>query len=76
MRRVFWLAVGIGAGVTIGVAVTRWARRKSESFAPANMGRQVADVAGDVGRLFREAAAEYRAGVAEKEAEIRAALGE
>ena len=76
MRRAFWLAVGIGAGVTIGVAVTRWARRKSEALAPANMGRQVADVAGDVGRLFREAAAEFRMGVAEKEAEIRAALGE
>jgi hypothetical protein len=76
VRRIFWLAVGIGAGVTIGVAVTRWARRKSESLAPANMGRQVADVAGDVGRLFREAASEFRAGAAEKESEIRAALGE
>lgn len=76
MRRVFWVAVGLGVGVTVGIAVTRWARRKSESLAPANLGRQVADVAGDVGKLFREAASEYRAGAAAKEAEIRAALGE
>jgi hypothetical protein len=76
VRRAFWLAVGIGAGVTVGIAVTRWARRKSEAFAPANLGRQVAEVAGDVGRLFRQAAAEFRMGAAEKEAEIRATLGE
>jgi hypothetical protein len=76
VRRAFWLAVGIGAGVTVGIAVTRWARRKSEAFAPANLGHQVAELAGDVGRLFRQAAAEFRMGAAEKEAEIRAALGE
>lgn len=76
MRRVFWLAVGLGAGAVVGVALTRWARHKSESLAPANLGRQAAEVVGDVGRLVREAAAEFRAGAAEKEAEIRAALGE
>jgi hypothetical protein len=70
------LAVGIGAGVTVGIAVTRWARRKSEAFAPANLGRQVAEVASDVGQLFRQAAAEFRIGAAEKEAEIRAAFRE
>jgi hypothetical protein len=76
LRRVFWVAVGVGVGVTVGIAVTRWARRKSESLAPANLGRQVVDVAGDFGKLLREAASEYRAGAAEKEAEIRSALGE
>jgi hypothetical protein len=45
-------------------------------MAPANIGRQVSGVASDIGRLFREAATEYRAGAAAKEAEIRAALGE
>jgi hypothetical protein len=76
VRRAFWVAVGLGVGVTVGIAVTRWARRKSESMAPANIGRQVSGVASDIGRLFREAATEYRAGAAAKEAEIRAALGE
>jgi hypothetical protein len=76
VRRVFWVAVGLGVGVTVGIAVTRWARRKSEALGPANLGRQAADVGRDVGRLFREAAAEFSAGAREKEAEIRAALGE
>ncbi len=76
MRRAFWVAVGVGVGVTVGIAVTRWARRKSESLGPANLGRQVAGVAGDLGKLLREAAGEYRAGASAREAEIRAALGE
>jgi len=69
------MAVGLGIGVTVGIAVTRWARQKTEAMTPANLGRQVAGVASDVGKLFREAAADFRAGAAEREAEIRAALG-
>jgi hypothetical protein len=76
VRRIFWLAVGLGAGVTVGIAVTRWARQKTEALTPANLGRQVGEVVGDMGRLVREAAADYRAGASAKEAEIRAALGE
>jgi hypothetical protein len=76
VRRVFWLAVGLGAGVTVGLMATRWARQQSQRLAPANVGRQALDVAGDVGRLLKEAVAEFRAGAAEKEAEIRATLGE
>lgn len=76
MRRAFWVAVGLGVGVTVGIAVTRWARRQREALGPANLGRQAAGVGRDVGRLFREAASEFAAGRQEKEAEIRAALGE
>ena len=76
MRRIFWLAVGLGAGVTVAFVATRWARQKTQQFAPANLGRQAAETGRDVGRLLREAASEFRAGVNEKEAEIRATLGE
>ena len=76
MRRIFWLAVGLGAGVTVAFVATRWARQKSESLAPANLGRQMTGVVSDVGKLLREAAAEFSAGAAEKEAEIRSALRE
>ena len=75
MRRVFWLAVGLGAGVTVAVMATRWAREKTEQFALANVARQAGTVLGDVGRLLREASQEFRAGMMEKEAEIRATLG-
>jgi hypothetical protein len=75
VRRVFWLAVGLGAGVTVAVVATRWARRTAEQL-PATVGRQAMAAGRDVGRLVREALDEFRAGMTEKEAEIRATLGE
>jgi hypothetical protein len=70
----FWTAVGLGAGVTTAVLVSRWTRRQRERMAPANVGRQLGGTARDVGQLVREAMGEWRKGMAEKEAEIRAEL--
>jgi len=33
MRRIFWLAMGLGAGVTAAVMVSRWTRRQAERLA-------------------------------------------
>ena len=74
MRRMFWTALGLGAGVTAAVLTSRWMRRQSERMGPANVGRQVGDAARDVGKLVRGALDEWRTGMAEKEAEIRAQL--
>ena len=71
MRRIFWLAVGLGAGATAAVIVARWARRQGQKVAPANIGRQAAGAASDLGRLVRTAFDEGRAAMAEREAEIR-----
>ena len=76
VRRAFWVALGLGAGVTVAILASRWARQKSRQLAPANMAGQAAGVLSDVGKLIREAAGEFRAAAAEKEAEIRASLGE
>ena len=75
MRRGFWVALGLGAGVTAAVLTSRWMRKQTERMAPANMGRQLGDTARDLGQLLREALEEWRKGAAEKEAEIRAQLG-
>ena len=75
MRRAFWVAVGLGAGVTAAVLVSRWMRKQTERMAPANIGQQLGGAARDLGQLAREAMEEYRKGAAEKEAEIRARLG-
>ena len=59
MRRIFWLAVGLGAGVTVAFVATRWARQKTQQFAPANLGRQAAETGrDDVTRKEREARAQ------------------
>jgi hypothetical protein len=74
VRRGFWVAVGLGAGVTAAILVSRWMRRQSQRMAPANIGQQLGDTARGLGQLAREAMEEWRRGAAEKEAEIRAQL--
>jgi hypothetical protein len=76
VRRAFWVAVGLGAGVTAAVMVSRWMRRQREALSPTNLARQAAGRAGDVGGVLRDAAREFRIGMAEKEAEVRASLRE
>ena len=74
MRRAFWVALGLGAGVTAAVLTSRWIRKQTERMAPANVGRQLQDTFQDIGQLVREILEEWRKGMAEKEAEIRAQL--
>ncbi|HEY7280772.1 MAG TPA: hypothetical protein VID47_04175 [Actinomycetota bacterium] len=74
MRRIFWLALGLGAGATASVLAARWARRQGQKVAPANIGRQMSSAASDFGRLVRTAVAEGRQAMAEREEEIRREL--
>ena len=67
MRRVFWAALG----ATAGVLVVRRLTRTAESFTPQGLAGAVASV-GDGMRVFAE---EVRAGMAEREVELRQALG-
>lgn len=75
MRRAFWVAVGLGAGVTAAVMVSRWMRRQRERLSPVNIGSQLAEGARDLGRLVREAVDEGRHAFIEKEQELKASLG-
>ena len=74
MRRLFWVAVGLGAGVTIAVQLSRWTRRQRERLSPANVanraGRSVSDLGSKVGEFIDE----YRRASAQREAELRAEL--
>ena len=74
MRRIFWLALGLGAGATAAVLTARWAKRQTQKVAPANIGRQVSRGASDLGRLVKTALAEGRQAMADREAEIRREL--
>jgi hypothetical protein len=80
MRRMFTLAVGLGAGAAAAILVGRWVRKQRQAVAqavsPANIGRQLADGGRDVVSLMRAAAADFRAGMSEREAEIRAGIPE
>jgi hypothetical protein len=76
VRRIFWVALGLGAGATAAVLMARWTRRQTQRVAPANLGRQVSRGASDLGRLLRTALQEGRAAMAEREAEIRREIGQ
>jgi len=74
VRRVFWIAVGLGAGATVGIIASRWARRQTQKVAPANLGRQAKSGLSDLGSLFRESMDAYRRASAQREAEMRSAI--
>ncbi len=74
VRRLFWATLGLGAGVTTAVMTSRWMRRQADRMAPANIGRQAGETLRGVGELFRQALADGRAAMREREAEIRESL--
>jgi hypothetical protein len=66
MRRLFWVALGAAAGVVI----VRQVQKKAQAFTPSGIGRSVAGL-GDSVRAFAE---DVRAGMAEREHELSAAM--
>jgi hypothetical protein len=67
MKRVFWIALG----ATAGVLVVRKLQKTARAYTPAG----VADRAQGLGSSLRYFADEVRAGMAEREIELRDALG-
>lgn len=71
MRRLFWVALGATAGILVARRLTRAASRLTPEGAAGQ-------VSGAVGRLtegVREFADDVRAGMAERDGELRNALG-
>ena len=67
MRRLFWVALG----ATAGVLVVRKLTKTVDQYSPEGVGRSLASLADAV----REAADVVREGMAEREHELRVALG-
>jgi len=76
VRRLFWFGVGVGAGAAGALAASRWVGRQAERLAPANLARSargaIAGAGGDASETLVAAAQEFRKGMAEREAELRA----
>lgn len=71
MRRLFWIAAGAAAGV---YAVRRL-QRTAESLAPGTLAASFQQSLLELADAIREFAGEVREGMAERETELRAALG-
>lgn len=67
MRRLFWVALG----ATVGVLVVRKVNKTAQAYSPEGLSRSL----GNVAEAIRDAADVVREGMAEREAELRVALG-
>lgn len=72
MRRLFWL----GIGAAVGVLVVRKLTKTAQAFTPQGMSRSFGSSLGHLGDAFSAFADEVRAGMAEREAELLAALSD
>jgi hypothetical protein len=74
VRRLFWVALGLGAGVTVAVQLSRWTQRQRERMSPANIATRAGERVTDLGSRVAEFVQEFRTATAEREAELRAQL--
>ncbi len=71
MRRLFWVALGVGAGAATAIIASRFARKQAQKVAPANLAREARGGLMDLAKLFSESIAEGKEAMREKEEELR-----
>ena len=71
MKRIFWLALGLGAGATGAVMASRAVKKQTQRLAPANIARNAQGSLVDLSKRVAESIAEARAAMDEREREIR-----
>jgi hypothetical protein len=67
MKRLFWLGVGVAAGVVFSRKVNQTARQATPAGLASNLGDAVGELAGAIGSF----GADVRAGMSEREQELR-----
>jgi hypothetical protein len=70
VRRLFWVALGLGAGVATAIMSTRFLRRQREKVAPARIAREARGGMVDLAKLVSESIAEGKQAMREREAEL------
>ncbi|HEX6196985.1 MAG TPA: DUF6167 family protein [Jiangellaceae bacterium] len=71
MKRVFWIT----AGAVAGVLVARKLAKAARSVTPEGAAERVSGKFGDITNAFRNFADDVRAGMAERDNELRRSLG-
>jgi hypothetical protein len=71
MRRLFWVALG----ATVGVLVVRKVTKTVQTYSPSGIAQGLSGGLSDFGDGLREMAEAVREGMAERETELRYALG-
>lgn len=76
MKRIFWLALGLGAGAAGAIMTARFARRQMDKVAPSTLAREARGGLLDLSRRVSESMEEGRRAMQEKEEELRGGAGE
>ncbi|HEY1126181.1 MAG TPA: hypothetical protein VGF83_00310 [Actinomycetota bacterium] len=76
MKRIFWLALGVGAGAAGAIMTARFARRQMDKVAPSTLAREARGGLLDLSRRVSESMEEGRRAMQEKEEELRGGSGE
>ena len=73
-RRLFWLVVGAGFGFGVSFWMMRFVRSTVERYSPERVSGDLADAIRAFGKDLREAVAEGREAMRERETELRTQL--
>ena len=73
MKRGFWVALGLGAGVTGAILAGRWGKKQANRVAPQTVIREAKGGILELGKLVNESIAEGKRAMDEREAELRRA---
>ena len=76
MRRLFWLALGLGAGAVGAILTARFARRQMQKVAPSTLAGQARGGLLDLSRRVSESIEEGRRAMQEKEEQLQSESGE
>jgi len=76
VKRIFWLALGLGAGAAGAIMTARFARRQMDKVAPSTLAREARGGLLDLSRRVSESMEEGRRAMREKEEELRGGSGE
>ena len=76
MRRLFWLAAGLGAGAVGALIASRFAKRQARKVAPTTIAREARVGLLDLSKRVSESLAEGKRAMEEREREVRESLEE
>jgi hypothetical protein len=76
VRRLFWLALGLGAGAAGAIMTARFARRQMDKVAPSTLAREARGGLLDLSRRVSESIEEGRRAMQDKEEQLRTESGE
>ena len=75
IRRLFWMAFGVGLGATTAVVASRWTRKQAKKAAPATIAREAKGGLLDLSKLVTASVDEGRRAMDERERELRKTYG-